>query len=584
MNITGSRIMILGGPGLVGLAVCRKLLFHKPEALIICSLYKNEVDDGIAELKPIAGNTKLIGKWGNIFVRSEFKDLSRKDILGDSVRRDRFIRDTLEPLSDSVLKASFLFQMIKEERPQVIIDCINTATALAYQDVFEESRQTYALLKDFDKTDKKAFCEKVETLLGTQYTPQLIRHVQITWASLNEFNVQTYLKVGTTGTGGMGLNIPYTHSEDKPSRVLLAKSAMAGAHTMLLFLLGRTAREKTALLNDVWSPDRNIKTNPPVIKEVKPATAIAWKAVKFGEIRQKGRPVELYDMDPAQAIDSNEVLSLKQVPWKKLGTETLKAPYIDTGENGIFSRGEFEAITDEGQMEFITPEEIADTVEAEIIGGNSGADMIGAFDSAILGPTYRAGYLRARAVEQLRHMEKEHGVPSVAFENLGPPRLSKLLFELFLINQERGILEDTKKYNATQLAELCEKRVLSDTNLRSQILSLGLAIVLRNGKVLRGPNLIIPTKWETPTDGKMNADLLNRFSNAGWVDLREQNLKTWIDRLNQISKEAMEADNQNTGSLNVRNRPFWETVERDRSLGSVISWIFLREDGERVKR
>ena len=66
-----------------------------------------------------------------------------------------------------------------------------------------------------------------------------------------------YLKVGTTGTGGMGLNIPFTHSEDKPSRVLLAKSAMAGAHSMLLFLLGRTAGQETSQAK--WNHDRNVK-------------------------------------------------------------------------------------------------------------------------------------------------------------------------------------------------------------------------------------------------------------------------------------------------------------------------------------
>ena len=52
--------------------------------------------------------------------------------------------------------------------------------------------------------------------------------------------MQIYVKVGTTGTGGMGINIPYTHSEDKPSLTLLAKSAIGFAHTGLLFLLART--------------------------------------------------------------------------------------------------------------------------------------------------------------------------------------------------------------------------------------------------------------------------------------------------------------------------------------------------------
>ncbi|OFZ21258.1 MAG: hypothetical protein A2X94_07320 [Bdellovibrionales bacterium GWB1_55_8] len=585
MNITGTRIMILGGPGLVGMAVARRLLVHNPKELILTALTRREVDEALVELKNEAGETKLSGRWGNIFVRSEFKDLPRKDLLGDPVRRDRFILDTLEPLSDEICRASFLNEMIRESKPQVVIDCVNTATGLAYQDVFEESRQTYALLKNWNEADEKArgdFQARVETLLGTQYTPQLIRHIQILWASLTENQVHTYLKVGTTGTGGMGLNIPYTHSEDKPSRVLLAKSAMAGAHTLLLFLLGRTAREHSTKLG--WSPDRNIKPEAPVIKEVKPAAAIAWKGITYGEVRQKGKPVEIFDLDPSQAYGMKDVLSPAKPAWKRQGSEVLKAPYIDTGENGIFSRGEFEAITDEGQMEFITPEEIADVVAAEIMGGNSGGDMISAFDSAILGPTYRAGFLRQRAIEGLRQLEQESGVPSVAFENLGPPRLSKLLFELHLLMKERGLLKDNE-LGASELSKRCENRILEDAKLRSQILSLGLAIVLRDGRVLRGPNMIIPTRWEMPADGQMTMDHLNRYSHQGWVDLREPNLQIWVDRLKTLHDETMRPENnRNTGSGYVRNRTYWETVENQGSLGSVISWIFLREDGERVKR
>ena len=88
------------------------------------------------------------------------------------------------------------------------------------------------------------------------------------------------MKIGTSGTGGMGLNIPYTHSEEKPSRVLLSKSALAGAHTLLLFLMART-------------PDG------PITKEIKPAAAIAWKRIGYGEILRGGRPVPLYDAEPA---------------------------------------------------------------------------------------------------------------------------------------------------------------------------------------------------------------------------------------------------------------------------------------------
>ena len=99
--------------------------------------------------------------------------------------------------------------------------------------------------------------ESLEMLLVTDYVPQLIRHVQVLWQSMVKAETTAYIKIGTSGTGGMGLNIPYTHSEEKPSRVLLSKSALAGAHTLLLFLMARTS-------------------GGPITKEVKPAAAIAW--------------------------------------------------------------------------------------------------------------------------------------------------------------------------------------------------------------------------------------------------------------------------------------------------------------------
>jgi hypothetical protein len=34
--------------------------------------------------------------------------------------------------------------------------------------------------------------------------------------------------------------------------------------------------------------------------------------------------------------------------------------------------------------------------------------------------------MRERALESLRYLEKKYDVPSIAFENLGPPKLAKL--------------------------------------------------------------------------------------------------------------------------------------------------------------
>src|SRR3970282_398964 len=83
--------------------------------------------------------------------------------------------------------------------------------------------------------------ELAERHVLTLPLPQLIRHLQIASEAFQRTGVGMYLKIGTSGTGGMGFNIPYTHSEERPSRMLLTKSALAGAHSLLLFLLARAA-------------------------------------------------------------------------------------------------------------------------------------------------------------------------------------------------------------------------------------------------------------------------------------------------------------------------------------------------------
>ena len=46
MDINGSRLLILGGAGLVGMAITRRMLkHHNPDTIIITSLFQKEVDD-----------------------------------------------------------------------------------------------------------------------------------------------------------------------------------------------------------------------------------------------------------------------------------------------------------------------------------------------------------------------------------------------------------------------------------------------------------------------------------------------------------------------------------------------------------
>lgn len=564
MVINNKTVLVLGGWGLVGSAICRRLMEEHPKRIILTSLKESEAKQACEQMRseyPKAGRNFFVPWWGNIFVRNEFKDLSRDEILSDSHKRSKFIDDIIDELTLEVLERSSLYQLLDKYRPDIVIDCINSATAIAYQDIFQSSRDVMIALK----SDSKNLKETVERLLATQYTPQLIRHVQIFYRSMNAARTSFYVKIGTSGTGGMGLNIPYTHSEEKPSRVLLSKSVVAGAHTLLLFLMGRT-------------PDA------PITKEIKPTGAIAWKRIAYGEIAKRGKAVELVDCPPEHGIELKGKFKIKMNNGAAKPTgERLKSVFIDTGENGIFSRGEFEAIATPGQMEYVTPEEIAEDVVYEIKGGNTGHDIINALDNATLSPTYRAGFMFQSAIERMKQLEKEHDVDSVAFEMLGPPRLSKLLYEAHLLKLAYGTTNNVLKTPAKQISADLTTVISKEEKLRSQIISIGIPILMPDGKtLLRGNEVKIPP-YHGINELPISGSAIETWAHNGWVDLRVSNMEQWKSRLTIIMKEVEASIKGDTSSRHFRTAEYWDRFENIDE-GKIVGWIFTEEEkGKRMK-
>ncbi len=568
MEINGKRVMVFGGWGLVGTAICREILQEDPSELIVMSLEKWQAEEAVAKLRRDFGErTRIIPSWGNIFLRDELQGLPRTELIENPEHRQQLIEDVLGDFSEEILTHSYLYQVIHKFRPDIVIDSVNTATALAYQDVFLNYYRVRKELRKAkeSKTYSGSLIAETEKLLCTLYIPQLIRHVQILYESMRRVGSKIYVKIGTSGTGGMGLNIPYTHSEEKPSRVLLSKSSVAGAHTLLLFLMART-------------PDG------PITKEIKPTAAIAWKRIGFGEIAKGGKPVELYDCPPEKAYALEDHLRLHPEPhWKKLNNGRLKSVFIDTGENGIFSKAEFMAITATGQMEYVTPEEIARNVVYEIKGGNTGHDVINALDNACMGPTYRAGYMRHAAIEKMEELERQHKVDSVAFELLGPPRLSKLLYEIYLLKQICRTMNDLRQCDERKVSQELEKLVSGNQRLRSQILSIGIPILLPDGKrLLRGPQIKIPP-YRGHEEFEITEENIDRWAHDGWVDLRVQNIRLWKTRMNRILEEVNAIPPDDTSSRFEHDRKYWFEDE-EINIGKVVGWIFTEEErGSRMK-
>ncbi|NOX61204.1 MAG: hypothetical protein GXP42_04555 [Chloroflexi bacterium] len=562
----GERFLILGGGGLVGLQVARRVASDlKPSLIVIAALYENEVREALESLENMFGGRgiRFDGAWGNIFVREELARATRGELLGSYERREAMYDDLLGPL-DQAYEKSFLVELVRRFEPDVIIDCINTATAISYQDVYTASHNAkyhFDRLLDHLKEENGPVSDELrekaeiafERMVISQEIPQLIRHVILLNQVLREVGVRLYVKVGTTGTGGMGLNIPYTHGEDKPSPTLMSKTAVAFAHTGLMFLMARTV-------------------GGPIVKELKPGAMIGYADVAYRPIRERGQVVHVYDSH-ADALNNRLDTRRPVSEFEDLGELVL--PVVDTGENGLFTRGEFEAITSLRQMEFITPEEVAREVVLEVMGSNTGYDVIAAINSAVMNPTYRAGFLRQQALDELAHLEEEAGVYSVALGQLGPPQLSKLLWESQLLRLVYGTLPEVLEHSAEEIAQRLYAFVREHDDVRHTITSIGVPVLAPDGKTLiRGPFIRIP---EHPAVDSYSVDIregdIDRWASKGWVDLRPANMERWRRRFETMARIRQQIRLKGSAAI-TREGYLWDDIRP----GSIVGWIFNNEE------
>ncbi len=173
-------------------------------------------------------------------------------------------------------------------------------------------------------------------------------------------------------------------------------------------------------------------------------------------------------------------------------------------------------------------------------------------------------------------LEHHHQVTSVAFEMLGPPRLSKLLFEAAILARVHADLRALAEADAEETARRAQELISSDADLRMRVLSIGLPILLPDGQaLLRGPEVkVSPDPGQSPNDP--------RLAENGWVDLRSANWRKWRDRAASMLREVNGFPGPDQGSRNDA-----EPGGRGRQIrpGRMAAWVFRHEDrGERAKR
>src|SRR5438874_418355 len=320
-----------------------------------------------------------------------------------------------------------------------------------------------------------------------------------------------------------------------------------------------------------------MKYNPAAVVDRINTATIAWREIGYGPIRRKGKPIPLVDCP--EPVPVGEAFRPGTTPWCDLG-KPLEGVYIDVGENGLFSSDEFETVTALGQMEFITPEEVAEYVALELEGRPTGRDVVTALDGATAGPTYRAGLLRAHALDRLRTLERQFKTRTAAYELLGPPRLTKLLFESYICGQLRPSVRALAESQAGALARGALALVERDGALRSHILSVGIAILTPDGERLyRGSTVAVPGGG----GGRADADPRDAAP-RGWVDLRPEQFGMWIARASEMLDQA---ERRRRRAADSGSDVDWTALGADDPIepARFATWVFRYEDrGERIKR
>jgi hypothetical protein len=212
--------------------------------------------------------------------------------------------------------------------------------------------------------------------------------------------------------------------------------------------------------------------------------------------------------------------------------------------------------------------------------------VISAIDGAITEPSYRAGALRDRAIAEMNALEtalresEEDALPSIAIGQLGPPRLSKLLIEAWLICAALGTC-DFDAMIATDPAAMrrgVEAWLQAHPNVGSLIATIGIGVLREdqgNPVLTRGPKLNIPVPTADGSPVPLGPEAIERYAEIGWVDLRAANFEHWRARLEKLV--ASRPDIVSNGSAAFDESRY---LPREFVPGDVVGWVLTNETDE----
>lgn len=406
------KVLIMGASGLVGTSLFNELVSSGYKDVVLHSLKRDINFEKKVKYYTTNKDIHVSVVYSNVLMRVQEKNKTIEEVVTNKKQIKSFTNYLLESIDDVKIRKTPIWLLFNRVQPSIVIDCINTATQVAYNGFSSDP---------FRSTGIGMFV--------------LLRYYQALNIILDKKNNSTfgwnktidYYKVGTTGVGGMGLNLPFTHGEEKPSISLLKKIAFAGAQTNLLF----------AIKNNHFSSK---------ISQIVPAASIFNDKLIIQKSRKKNR--------------------------------LCKHVLIDGGESGGYALEEFRLLTRKDEMGVVFSDELAKMIKQTIQNGEY--DILASLEKGVIRPSLKSQMRRDKLLQNFESLQKREQQYCIAHGKLGPKMLRRIIFEskifldFFKKNQYiLGEMNEEKKYKNLV------KWVSKNNQLISEIKDCGLSIVMK---------------------------------------------------------------------------------------------------------
>lgn len=285
---------------------------------------------------------------------------------------DRIVLKNYHPIENvtyrgaDIFKPGTMMELLHEFHPDVLINTVNVATLLSH-----DPQHGY---------------------------PRLIKFYVEMYNAITHLRAPLhYVQIGTTGSGGLGFNLPFTHGDKMDELPIIHKAAFAGVTTSLLTMLSRSFD---------------------------------------GE-------VQVSEVKPGLAIFSDHVTAREYA-----GARLLAA---DGGESGFYTYNELALLT--ATMGFTTADAIAKKVIAVLHGKRSvrrvnSFDVIEAINTTIIAPVNADERRKAHLIKILKQEQGETYI--IATGNLGPPSITRDLILGYALIKKTPVAIDAGFWESIQ--------------------------------------------------------------------------------------------------------------------------------------